>query len=637
MPSRPFARLTTTALLAGLLAAPCLPVFAGTLDDAATAAEAGHYLEAVRLYDQALVEDPTLGEDADYRTARTQAESAVAYQTGVLLHREGEYEAAIEAFIQAIGIDNDNQAALAALSDAQFAAARSRFDAAIAAADGGDLLTARDHLRNARNLGGVNASIDTALQSITDPAQAFEQDTLDRLAEAQRIANDLQWGLAENQFAALVEAQPLLLPARAGLHQAMHFKQRSMDLTTQGEDDLANERLGPAAEAFAGAAAIWPYNPTAGKLLEEVELRMAKAVELTDQARAQLDAGELQAAYETAQQARQQDLSSGPAQDVLRDATRLLAEDYAEQGMAELADENFDASRDLFVQSFEVSRGSRAARMGMTAWHLTLAALAEDGDREGIALLHYLAANEYGIEVTEEQSNAAESAILRESAASYRLRVGGGNADLGVGAGELASAIAGRDTAPWLSAAVGEDVPQYLVSVQITATDINLRRIQNTAVVDHTFGGFSGGFAGYEKRGTLDCDIAISDPTTGDIIERWQASRWTSHRDRRQYIIGQTWQESYFTLPDDDEIEAQLSRAVAREVWPRLQSVMTRHRATRLAAEAEALGEAGEQDAALDKLVAAHVLMGQVERREALGELRDLMRQHAQPAGPAAE
>lgn len=633
MPRRPFACLTTSALLCAL----SLPVFGGTLEDAATAAEQGHYLEAVRLYDQALADEPALGEDADYRTARAQAESAVAYETGVLLHRAGEYEAAIEAFIRAIGIDNDNQAALAALSDAQFAASRSRFTAAIAAADGGDLLTARDHLTIARNLGGVNESIDIALQSITDPAQAFEQESLDQLAEAQRLATDLQWDLASNQFADLVQAQPLLLPARAGLAQARHFKQTSLDLTAQGEDDLANERLGPAAEAFAGAAAIWPYNPTASERLEEVELRMAKAVELTDQARAQLEAGEFQAAYETAQQARQQDLSSGPAQDVLRDATRQLAQDYADRGMAELAEENFDASRGLFVLAFEISRGSRAARMGMTAWHLTQAALAEHDDRKGIALLHYLAANEYGIEATEEQSNAAEEAILRESGAGYRLRVGGGNADLGVGAGELASAIAGRDTAPWLSAAVGEDVPQYLVSVQITATDINLRRTQNTGVVDHTFGGFSSGFAGYEKRGTLDCDIAISDPATGDIIDRWQANRWTSHRDRRQYIIGQTWQESYFTLPDDDEIEAQLSRAMAREVWPRMQSVMTRHRANLFAAEAKALGEAGEADAALDKLVAAHVLMGQVERREALSELRDLMRQHAQPAGPAAE
>ena len=612
------------------------PSRADALADAAAAAEAGQYHEAVRLYEQALSEDAALAEDEDFRRARAAAESKLAYQVGLLLHREGEYEAAIEQFITAIGKDAGNEPALAALTDAQFAAARARFNAALDAADAGNLLAAKQHLQRSADLGGPGPAVTTALDSIERPEEAFEKEVLDKLAAADELAADQQWQLASMRYAELIAEHPLLLPARAGMHKAEYFRDRSMQLAAEGEDHLANERLGPAAQALAGAVAIWPYHPDAGQKLAEVELRLAKAVELTAQARAQLDAGELAAAYESAQNARRQDLSSGPAQEVLREATRRLAEDLSAQGMAALGEEKFDQARGKFVEAFEVSRGSREARKGMTAWHMTLAERAAFDGRDGLALLHYMAADEYGVVPTRDQANQAEGTLLREANATYHLRVGGGNGQIGVSSGELANALALRDEQVWLSTAAGEELPGYLVTVQITESDVALRKIDGIPAFG-TLGGETVGFSGWEKRGTLACDVAVSIPSTGDMIDNWQATRWNSFADRKQYVVGQTWQDSYWTLPSDDEVEDQLARAMARELWPRIRDTITAHRAQALAAQADALEQEGKTAEALDLRVTAVVLLGQLERRESLSALREMMRQHTNPAGPAAE
>ncbi|MEM9021142.1 MAG: hypothetical protein AAGC44_11300 [Planctomycetota bacterium] len=613
------------------------PVVADTLSEARAAAEAGQYHEAVRLYEQALGENTQLASDPAFVRSWAEAESMLAYEVGLLLHREGEFEPAIEQFIKAIGKDPENQAAHAALADAEFASARARFRAALAAADGDNLLAARDHLNRARALGGTDPAIAQALASIERPGEAFEQAILDKLAAADELAAEKQWQLASMRYAELVEVEPMLLPARAGYFKAEYFRDRSMQLAAEGTDHLANERLGPAAEALAGAVAIWPYHPDAGKKLQEVQLRVAKAVELTAQARAQLDTGDYRAAYGSAENARQQDLSSGPAQDVLREATRLLTNQLAEQGMAALADEDFVASRAKFVEAFEVSRGSRAARKGMTAWHMTRAELAKQDGRVGMALLHYMAADEYGVIPTREQANNAELILLRAADATYRLRVGGGaDNQLGVSSTQLASALAGRDEQVWLSTATGDGVPSYLVNVQITDTDVALRRVDGVPAYD-TLSGQSVGFNGWEKRGTITCDIAISDPGTGQIIDNWQANRWNSFTDRKQYIVGQSWQDSYWTLPGDDEVAAQLARAMAREVWPRVRDTITTHRAQAFIALAESLEQEGKTDEALEQRVMAVVLVGQLERRESMSRLREMMREHARPAGPAAD
>lgn len=613
------------------------PLSADTLGQAGAASDAGQYHEALRLYDQALAEDVALAEDEQYRKARAQAESMLAYQVGLLLHREGEYEAAVEQFITAIGKDADNELALAALNDAQRAGARARYQAALAAADAGDLLAARNHLQASRDLGGTDPAITTALDSIERPEETFDAKVLDKLAAADELAGDKQWQLASMRYAELSADHPLLLPARAGQFKANYFRDRSLELAAEGQEHLANERLGPAAEALTGAVAIWPYHPDAAAKLDEVQLRMAKAIELTNQARAQIEAGQFRAAYETAQGARQQDLSYGPGQAVLRDATRLLAEDISAQGMDALAKEDFVAARDKFVEAFDISRGSRAARKGMTAWHLTLAGMAEFEGHRGMALLHYMAADEYGVVPTRDKANETEVALLRAADATYRLRVGGGDGQIGVPSAELESAIASRDEQVWLTTATGEDnVPSYLVNVRITDTDVALRRVGGVPAFD-TFSGETVGFGGWEKRGTLTCDIAISDPATGDIIDQWQANRWNSFTDRKQYVVGQTWQDSYWTLPGDDEVEQQLARAMAREVWPRIRDTMTAHRAQTLLAQADALAQEGKTDDALDQRIMATVLVGQLERRESLAQLRDMMREHANPAGPAAD
>ena len=207
--------------------------------------------------------DRSLVSSAEARDARQ------AYEAGLLLHGQGEYEAAILVYIESIAADPSQDAVYRALTAAQVAGAEQRLERAINAADAGDLPTAARHARRAAELDGENEDAVTAARSLSDASAVLSASQYHRYAHGQALTEDRQWGLAKREFAGLVDELPLYLPARAAQHRAAYFEGRANTMANEGVALMQQHRLTPAVEQLSGAVAIWPYHPDAVAALEQ--------------------------------------------------------------------------------------------------------------------------------------------------------------------------------------------------------------------------------------------------------------------------------------------------------------------------------------------------------------------------------
>lgn len=558
-------------------------------------------------------------------SASAEREARLAYEAGLLLHREGSFEAAAEQFVQAIGQDPSMGRAYAALTDAQVMASRDRVLRALRAADEGDLANAQRHAQKAVEMDGENPQAVAIAQSFADPSALLTAAQRTAFEQATRLTDDQQWRLARQQFAALVEQVPLFLPGRAALHRATHFEGRAVEMANRGIALMQQRRLGPAVEQLAGAVAVWPYHPDAAASLEQAQTMQRNAEATAQRATAAFAAADYEHALQLAEEARAQDRSNATARGIVRDAQRGLADLAVQQGATQLAEGDFAAAKQAYAEALEHIGGFPDARRGMArAYDAQAQQLADEG-RPGAALLAYQAGRVHDRAGMSRAAERVGRRILADTGATFSLHVPAHDPALGVSSDTLHAELAGRRLPSHLARA--DDLgARYSVEVRINQTDVELRRIRNAGSSYLHSNGLASGYTRWEKRGTVACTITITDRETDATVRRWNADRWVTFSDSQQYVVGSTWRRSYWTLPSDDEVASRLADDLADVVWPEVRAAVTMARARALRDAAEELADDGDAAGSLELRVAATLLAGQENPREGEHALRELAR-----------
>lgn len=638
LPKR-WASMVVCASLAG--PAWCEAVEPPQVQEAQQAYDKGDYTLAVKLYEQAIEAQPLLRDDAAVVDALQRAEARVYYATGSTLHAEGEYAAAADQFMDAIAKDSEYKLAYAALADAQRAGIRKHLLAAITSADLADLLAAKQSLEKTLVMGGKgNEQVMTALKSIVAPDEVFDQETRDALTEAQRLANDRQWKLAEDQLRSVVEKAPLMLPARAELTRVQRAKKMSTDLTDEGAVLITQKRLTPALEKLASATTVWPYNKRAAELLENIETKVKRANALAVESEKLAEDGQWNDALSKADEALDIDPSHPDARTRRSIARRgLVKQQMAEAGEA-IDERQYAEARGLIEQAQALYPNNRWSRKQLGRYQYQLGNDAVAGDQPGHAMLRFVLADRLGADV--HSLRALEKKLLTEADASYRITISPHTPEFGVSADQLASAF----TTPGVGVGDEDDIvpnaaldadnqpaaPRYRVSVKINETDIELRRtgptlpsyeVVPTGLGVHTSLGIG---ESWEKYGTLDCSVAIYDQTTGGFIKGWAMQRWVRHGERKQSLINTAWSNRYWTLPSDESIAQELAADMADQLERAIDDAVHLARALDLRRSAKTLAKK-DPDQALELQVSAVVLAGQVRRRQSLIELNQMARE----------
>ena len=644
-------RWILSAVVCGALGAPA---WAGVAEDAQAAFDRGEYAAAVSLYQKAADQSPALREDDAFMSAWARAEARVAYDAGTKLHKEHEYDAAVEQFMQAIAKDSTFELAYAALEDARVAGISQHLLVSLEAADQGDLLASKRRLEQSLVLGGgADEQVHTALTSITEPEKVFDQATLAKLTEARRLASDRQWELAETQLKTLVQQAPLLLPARAELSRASRIKTLSITMTDEAAALIAQQRLSPALEKLAGATSVWPYNKRAVELLEGVEAKIKRVNAMVEQADKLRQQEDWRGAYEKLAEALAIDPSNPDAR-ALRSEVRVgLVSMLADQARSALAAGDLEQARGLIERGDLYWSNNRWTRRAMADYQLALADRADQAGHVGEAYLRTLLASRDAS--VDRQLGEMERAAVKDARATYAYDLVPSSPAIGVGSTELINALTvqthadpeppascivfllgntpldqGRQNVDQAVDLAAPSQARYRVRVQITATDIDLRQRNNGGLTldGVTLGTDSNAFNSHywEKFGSVEAAVLIIDQATGQEIERWNSYRWANYTDRQQYTIGNTWHDSYWTLPTDEEIASRLARDLAAQIQPRVVESLTLAKARAMKQEARAI--AGQDPAgALNLKVASAILAGQVQPRQARTELWRMARE----------
>ncbi|MFN3168093.1 MAG: tetratricopeptide repeat protein [Phycisphaeraceae bacterium] len=637
-------RWCVSAVLGGCLACSA---FGTPVEDAQRAFDQGEYNRAATIYEQAAERSPGLLEDEAFMAGWRKAESRIAYATGVDLAAEREYDAAVNLFMTAVAKDGDYQEAFDALEDARKAGINQHLLVAMESADKGDLLTAKRRLERSLVLGGgAYEQITTALASIADPASAFDEKILDRLAEAQRLASDRQWALSEQQLQSLVRDAPLLLPARSELSRVAGIRQLSVTLTDEAAALIAEQRLSPALEKLAGATRIWPYNERAAQMLESVEAKIKRALALVEEADALQAQGDWRSAYEKVTDALAIDPSQPDAR-AMRSKVRIgLVRMLCDQALAALEQGDTDQARRLIERGDQFWPNNRWSRQAFADYQLALAEAATQAGHTGEAYLRTLLASRQrslGGEL-----NMMERAFVDDARATYSYDVALSTPTVGVGSADLLGAMAtqahgwrpepascilmlhdGRELDRGAKPA-DADAAGYRVHVQITETDIDLRQRNNGTIATNglAFGQNSGAFNSHywEKFGEVRVAVRITDAKTGDAVASFNGYRWANYTDRQQYVIGNTWREQYWTLPTDASIAARLARDLAAQVHPQVVEAITLAKAKAMWDGATMLSHDFPYQA-MNQRVASVILAGQINPRQAKIELWKMAKQ----------
>lgn len=577
------------------------------------------------------IPQPAMAQNGAVPAVDRSGDAQLAYETGLLLHREGEYEAAIGQYIEAIGLDPSLDRAYAALTDAQVTGAQARLALAIESADAGDLLRAAEHARRAAQLDGENADAIAAAASLGAVEEVLAEAQRAPYAQGQQLASELQWKLAAERFVSVVEASPMFLPARAALHRAAYFQSRSEAMANAGIAMLQSRRLGPAVEQLSGAVAIWPYHPDAAALLEQAQAGIEEASDQAMRAQRAASAGDLAEAAQLAESALETDSSNQPARHVLRDAQRGLADGEVARGERELTEMDYRAARARFEQAMGYVNHYPPARRGLAQSFLQQGEALESAERPGAALLAYLAGRAHDRSAVDDRLAQAEDRMLAGMEASITLEIPAYEPAVGVDSQTLWAELATQPLPPYMIRSA-PDAERYAVRVQILDTDIQLRRLESTGSYFNSSYGYTSGYTRWQKRGTVVCRVTVTDRATGQAVAQWNASRWVTYDDQQQYVVGRTWRRSYFTLPTDEEIAGRLARDLTDEVWPGIREAVVLARARTLRDQGAVFAEDGDMESALEREVSATLLAAQVNPRQgerALLRLAETFADHA--------
>ena len=383
------------------------------------AAQTGDMRSAVYHYEQALAHKDNYARNANFLTKLAAARSNVAYSEAQQLRTEGRYEAALDQLHESMRQDPNHTEPKALLPMVLKEAAHWRYTKALAAADAGDLETAREHL--ARSM-----QHDLSDESVADAMTSLTPESLDAstpgLADYQRAVTqsaDRRWKLAEQTLLQSVGTNGDLLPARAALHEARARLAEARRLQSEGQLRIDQHTMGPAIKSLNRSLDIWPHNTQGHDLLSKAKTQQTHADEQFTKATALADQTKWDDAITRANSGWKIDRSHTGLNDLRHSLPRQAAADHTRRGDAHMGSGELNKAHQSYSHALRYRRTDRAARTGLASVYAAWGKDHEQAGQLGAAFLNYVKGQSYS------QSKSLDKDAKRMRAAIHgRLGVG---------------------------------------------------------------------------------------------------------------------------------------------------------------------------------------------------------------------
>ena len=386
------ATLLVTASMVILLAG-CTAYKHNKAGDAA--ARTGDMRSAVYHYEQALANKERYARDSDFLSKLAVAKSRVSFEDARRSRSEGRYEQAIGHLRESMRQDPNYTEPTRMLPIVLQEAARWRYSQAIAAADHGNLDTARHHLSQALQHDMTDEAVAYAMASLNPESLRPDTPGLDEYREGLAQAAERRWSQAEQTQLKSIAANAGLLPARAALHDARAQLAEARRLQDDGRALIEQLTMSPAIKSLTQSLEIWPHNAQASELLAKAKAQQALADEQF--AKATQAAG--QANWDDAIALADSGLAidrSHPALGELRGALpRRAAADHTHRGDGHLEQGELDKAHQSYARALTYRDTYHEARLGMAYVYTQWAQQHEQAGRLGAALLHYAKGRSY--------------------------------------------------------------------------------------------------------------------------------------------------------------------------------------------------------------------------------------------------
>ena len=369
------------------------------------------HAEAERAYRRALEISPKLAQDPIFSGKLRRAHSLRAYDQGMRLANQGQWDEAIPCFAESRDADPDHAEAARALAWARAEGSKAHHGTALDHADHGRLDAAGAEVRRALVLDPGNAAARESLDSVSQkstPALAAAQALF---AQAQALAPQRQWGRAAAALEKALDANANHVLARVALCQARGEMGRATSACDEGRRLLAAKRLEEARDAFGKALAAWPFHPTAKPLLDKATALRQQAEDHYQRAVGLADGRQWPEAVAAAAKALALFPYHTQAQNLLAHGKERAATAHCARGRELLAKGQLDAAEAELARAFAYLPGFPDARAGLAEVCAARAAGAERDELWGTAILWYL-----------EAADHADSPALQARAAAARAK-----------------------------------------------------------------------------------------------------------------------------------------------------------------------------------------------------------------------
>jgi tetratricopeptide (TPR) repeat protein len=449
------------------------------------AMETGDMRSAVYHYERAMAHKEGYARDEDFLEKLAVARARVAYDDARKLRAEGRYEQALEQLREATRQDPDFAKPKELLTIVLGEASQWRYTRAVAAADQGDLGSAREHLMRSMQHDMTNDLSAYAMASLTPDTMQADTPGLAEYREGLTQAAEKRWLQAEQTQLKSIAANTGLLPARAALHDARSNLKESRRLQRDGQALIDQLTMGPAIKSLNQSLAIWPFNERADELLTHASTQQALADEQFAKSTQAAGQTRWDDAIALADAGLAIDRSHRGLGDLRSALPRRAAADYTHRGDGHLEKDELEKAHQSYTRALSYRDNYHEARLGLAIIYAKWAEQEEKAGRLGAALLNYQKGQSYT------RSKIVDEGVVRMRAAvrdrlSLGLAVSADERHRGeISPRQLKSALLSKLQSARSRGVALQDNAPYALRLSIANSTIDERRTNSSRRTQH--------------------------------------------------------------------------------------------------------------------------------------------------------
>ncbi len=377
--------------------------------------------EALASYQRAAQSDGRLRTDpqfaaklreASWRTAILDADGAAA---------NGNWEAAIRAYEQALLHNPAHPTAKQSLAQAKVNGARGRYERALNHADNNDLRAAREDLRQALTWDRNHAAALAAFDSLD---RKGNPDSERKYSATLTLVQQRDWQRADDELTAIINIDANHLPSRAKRSEATTMMAQSRQAHELAGKLLAEKKLDDAIAAAKRSLDIWPTNGEAIALMQRSQAARNHAEALFIRAKEQVAQGHYDQGIATITKALEAYPDHAAARRFSGEIRQTAADAHVAEARRKLAAGEIEAAADHFRAALRFVPNHRPAGDGLVDVAYAHGQGAEKEGLWGNALLWYMEATDRKpTGVYKQAEDRARAAIAKQVAFDLMISV----------------------------------------------------------------------------------------------------------------------------------------------------------------------------------------------------------------------